>query len=105
MVPGLKWQLIKERIGDLCQIKIEEEDLVNHAKMIAAMQFAQYGMTNMDDATLTDYAKRILADKNYRPRIIEEVGDAKLFDAIKERVTLENKEVSLDEFKELASKM
>lgn len=105
MVPGLKWQLIKERIGDLCQIKIEEQDLINHAKMIAAMQFAQYGMTNMDDATLEDYAKRILADKNYRPRIIEEVGDAKLFDAIKERVTLDNKEVSLDEFKELASKM
>ena len=68
------------------------------------MQFAQYGMTNMDDETLADYAKRILADKNYRPRIVEEVGDIKLFDAIKEKVTVDNKEVSLDEFKEIASK-
>jgi hypothetical protein len=58
----------------------------------------------MDDDTLTDYAKRILADKNYRPRIIEEVGDIKLFDAIKEKVTLDVKEISLEEFKEIASK-
>lgn len=104
MEPGLKWQLIKERLGAICEIKIDEQDLINHAKAIAAMQFAQYGMTNMDDETLADYAKRILADKNYRPRIVEEVGDIKLFDAIKEKVTVDNKEVSLDEFKEIASK-
>ena len=72
--------------------------------MIAANQFAQYGMTNMDDETLTDYAKRILEDKNYRPRIIEEAGDIKLFEAIKAKVTLNEKPVSLDEFKEIAAK-
>ena len=104
MIPSLKWQLIKERIAAVAEIKIEEADVMAHAKSLAANQFAQYGMTNMDDDTLTDYAKRILADKNYRPRIIEEVGDIKLFDAIKEKVTLDVKEISLEEFKEIASK-
>lgn len=104
MIPSLKWQLIKERIATVAEIKIEEADVMAHAKALAANQFAQYGMTNMDDDTLTDYAKRILADKNYRPRIIEEVGDIKLFDAIKEKVTLDVKEISLEEFKEIASK-
>lgn len=104
MIPSLKWQLIKERIAAAAEIKIEEADVMAHAKALAANQFAQYGMTNMDDDTLTDYAKRILADKNYRPRIIEEVGDIKLFDAIKEKVTLDVKEISLEEFKEIASK-
>ena len=104
MIPSLKWQLIKERIAAVAEIKIEEADVMAHAKALAANQFAQYGMTNMDDDTLTDYAKRILADKNYRPRIIEEVGDIKLFDAIKEKVTLDVKEISLEELKEIASK-
>lgn len=104
MIPSLKWQLIKERIAAAAEIKIEEADVMAHAKALAANQFAQYGMTNMDDETLTDYAKRILADKNYRPRIVEEVGDIKLFDAIKEKVTLDEKSVSLEEFKEIASK-
>jgi len=75
-----------------------------HAKNIAANQFAQYGMTGMDDATLTDYAKRILEDKNYRPHIIEEVGDIKLFEAIKAKATINTTSVSLDQFKELANK-
>lgn len=104
MIPSLKWQLIKERIAALTEIKIEEADVMAQAKAIAANQFAQYGMTNMDDETLTDYAKRILADKNYRPRIVEEAGDIKLYAAIKEKVTLDEKQVSFDEFKEIASK-
>lgn len=104
MEPDLKWQLIKESIANLAQIKIEETDLIEFAKNIAKQQFAQYGMTNMDDETLTNYAKNILADKNYRPRLIEQIGDIKLFDAIKNGVTLDVKSVSLDEFKEIASK-
>ena len=104
MEPSLKWQLIKERIAKQLDVKIEEADVLNHAKFIAANQFAQYGMTNIDDETLTDYAKRILADKQYRPRIVEEVGDIKLFTAIKNAADIEEKTVSLDEFKELAAK-
>ncbi|MBQ7287147.1 MAG: hypothetical protein IJW73_05240, partial [Candidatus Gastranaerophilales bacterium] len=48
------------------------------AKMVARQQFAQYGMTKVPDDTLEEYAKRILADKNYRPRLIEEVVEATL---------------------------
>lgn len=104
MLPSLKWQLIKERVAQQFDLKIEEDDVLNHAKNIAANQFAQYGMTNVDDETLTDYAKRILADKNYRPRIVEEVGDIKLFALIKEHASIDEKTVSLDEFKALAAK-
>ena len=104
MIPSLKWQLIKERVAALCEVKIEENDVMNQAKMVAASQFAQYGMTGMDDATISDYAKRLLENKEYRSRIIEEVGDAKLFVAIKEKISLDEKTVSIEEFKELASK-
>ena len=103
MVPDLKWQLIKERIAEIAQVKIEEDDLLGFAKALAGRQFAQYGMTNMDDETLTNYAKNILADKNYRPRLIEQVGDIKLFTAIENAVTLDRETVSLDRFKEIAS--
>lgn len=105
MESDLKWQLIKEAIAEKAQVKIEEADLLEFAKGLARQQFEQYGMTNIDDETLTNYAKNILADKNYRPRLIEQVGDIKLFDAIKNAVTLDVKSVSLDEFKEIASKI
>ena len=104
MVPSIKWQLVKERVVQQAGVKIEKEDLENFAKAIAAQQLAQYGMYNLGDDVLADYAKRILEDKNSRSHIIEQVGDRKLFDAIKNLVTVDVKEVSLDEFKEIAEK-
>lgn len=85
-------------------MKIEKEDLENFAKAIAAQQLAQYGMYNLGDDVLADYAKRILEDKNSRSHIIEQVGDRKLFDAIKNLANVDVKEVTLDEFKEIAQK-
>lgn len=103
MVPGIKWQLIREHIAEANDMKIEEDDLLALAKNIARQQFAQYGMNNMDDDTITRFAKNILADKNYRPRLVEQVGDIKLFRIIQAKVNLDKKEVSLDEFKRLAN--
>ena len=102
MIPSLKWQLIKERIAAVAEIKIEEADVTNHAKAIARQQFAQYGMANVEDDMLTDYAKRILEDKNSRSRIIEEAGDVKLFEAIKQAAKIEAKSVSIEDFKTIA---
>lgn len=104
MIPSIKWQLIKERIAQQAGVKIEEADLNGYAKAIAAQQLAQYGMYNLGDDVLEDYAKRILADKNSRSHIIEQVGDRKLFDAIKNLATIDVKEVSLDDFKAIAEK-
>lgn len=103
--PDLKWQLVKEKIAEIAKVNITDDDLLEMAKTIAQRQLAQYGMTNMDDETITGFAKNILDDKNYRPRIMEQVGDIKLFDAIKAAVTLDEKTVTFDEFKELASKI
>ncbi len=105
MREDLKWQLIRERIAANAGVKIEENDLLEFAKGMAAQQLAQYGMTNMDMETITGFARNILADKEWRPRIIQAVGDGKLFTAIKEAVTVDETPKSLDEFKEMVQKM
>ncbi|MDE7025606.1 MAG: trigger factor, partial [Paramuribaculum sp.] len=105
MESDLKWQLIKERIAEMLGVKIEESDLIAQAKVLAARQFAQYGMTNMDEATIENFAKNILEDKNYRSRLIEQVGDVKFYSALQQAVTLDESTLSLDEFKEVAQKL
>lgn len=104
MESGLRWQLIRDYIGEKAEVKVTEEDLLGYATMMARQQFAQYGMTNVDDETLADYAKRLIADKNYRRDIAERVADFKLFQAVKNMITLERKEVSLEEFGKLAQR-
>lgn len=101
----LKWQLVKEQVAQKLEIKIEEADILNFAKGLAAQQFAQYGMHNVDEETIERYAKSIMEDKNYRNNLIEQVGDVKLFDNLAAAVTLKKEVVSLDQFKEIASKL
>lgn len=101
MESSLKWQLIREEIADKLGVKIEEKDLLDYAKALAFNQFMQYGMTNMDPATIENAAKHILSDRNNRSRIVETVSDQKLFRAVGEAITVKVEEVPLDKFKEI----
>ncbi|MBJ2184613.1 MAG: hypothetical protein JFR38_08935 [Muribaculaceae bacterium] len=101
MVPGLKWQLISDAVCKTLGVKVEEADLLARAVAIARQQFAQYGMYNIDDETVTDAAKRFLANDNFRERIYDEVRNGKMYYAIRQAVTADEKTVSLDEFKAL----
>ncbi len=101
ILSSLRWQLIKEHIAQQTDMKIEEEDLKAFARALAARQLAQYGITNMDDETINGMADRILNDKQYHSRIVEQVGDVKLFTTIKNAVTLENKTVTFEQFQEM----
>ena len=102
MLPSLKWQLIEERIANVLNVELKEDDVLEYAKAVANHQFVQYGITNMDDATITEYAKRLLNDNNTRSRIVEAASEMKLFNTIRTSVTIEEKKVSFDEFKRIA---
>lgn len=101
MLPSLKWQLIREKVSAELNVELKEEDLLDYAKGVAYHQFAQYGITNMDDETIEQSAKRLLNDHETRSRLVERLSDLKLMNAVKGAVTLEDKTVSLDEFREL----
>ena len=101
MRPQLEWDLIAEAIAKQFEIKVEEEDLLNLAKATAQQQFAQYGMANVPEETLEKYAKEILSDEKARRRMIDQALDFKIFNAIRDNVTLDNKDVTIDEFRAL----
>lgn len=101
MLPSIKWELIKGEIARKQDIKVDNDDLLNFAKGVAARQFAQYGMMNMGDDVIADYAKRMLEDQKFARQIHEQASDMKLFNALRALVDVEEKTVTLDEFKNL----
>lgn len=103
MLPGIKWEIISGDVARKLEVKVTEEDLLARAKYIAGQQMQQYGMYNMDEETVTDMAKRILAENSYRRRIAEEMEEAKTFDAMRNAIAVDEKTVSLDEFRKLAN--
>lgn len=101
MRPAAEWQLVKEKIAKNLDVKVGEEDLKNEAKLLAAQQFAQYGMTNVPDELIEKYSKDFLENKEYRQHLVEKAVEDKLFAAIKEAVSLDEKTVSVEEFNDL----
>ena len=101
MVPGLKWQLVKEQVAKQLAVKVDEADLKEAAKVLAAQQFAQYGLTNVPQDALERYANDMMNNEDYRRNLVERTVETKVFDAIKNAVNLDNKEVTTKEFEAL----
>lgn len=99
--PELEWELEKEAIASQLDIKVDEEDLRNTARMMAQSQFAQYGMSNVPAETLDRYAGDILKDERSRTQVYNQTADMKLFNGIHASVTLDEKEVDVEEFNDL----
>lgn len=100
----LKWQLIKEKVARNYDVKVEVEDKLRLARFYAAQQFAQYGMTNLPDEVIDKYAHEFLEKPEYSEDIQNRAFEDKVFATIKANVTLDEKEVSVDEFNKLFEK-
>lgn len=100
-IKELKWSLIKNRLTEASNIKIEDADIKSAAKATARAQFAQYGMTNVPDEYLEKYAADMLKDRKQSEMMVERAIDQKLTAALKETVKLNVKTISLDDFNKL----
>lgn len=96
-----RWQLVKGYLAEKYSVKVEKEDLLASAKSLAAYQFAMYGMNNVPDAQLESFAKNILAQENESRRVYEQVEDQKTIAAVRSQITLKNKKISVEKFREL----
>jgi trigger factor len=97
----LKWQLIKDKIVKDNELKITEEDVRSLAKEMAAMQFKQYGLSNVGDEHLENYANHMLKSEEERRKLVAKKQEDVIIAAIKDKVTLDMKEVSHEEFNKM----
>ena len=100
-IEELTWHLIKEQLVEANGIKVEQDDLLAIAKENTRMQFAQYGMMNLPEDMVENYAKDMLKKKENVEGLVNRAVDSKLIVALKGKVALNNKEVSFDEFNEM----
>lgn len=102
MIPGIKWEIVSGKVADLLHVEVTDEILNARATAIARQQLQQYGMYNMDDETVADMGRRLLADRKIAQQIHNQCEEIAMYDAIRAAVTVDQKEVSFDDFKKLA---
>ena len=94
----LTWQLIKEQLTEQFEIKLEQADVLEAAKVVTKMQFAQYGMMEVPEEVLNNYAQEMLKKKDQTEGLVTRAIEQKVAAAAKAAVKLNEKTVTLDEF-------
>jgi len=100
-IKELLWHLAKEQLADQTGIKVEQEDVLETAKRQTRMQFAQYGMGNVPDEIITNYANEQLKKKEQVEGLVARCVEEKLGVALKDIVKLTKKSVTLEQFNKL----
>lgn len=97
----LVWDLTKDEIVKKFNIEVSEEDILNEARVAVYRQLSQYGPASLTEGILDHYAKEVMKEPKNRDSFERNALNKKIYDTVKENVTLDNKELSLDEFKKL----
>ena len=100
-IKELTWNLAKEQLVAAHDVKIEDADVKAAAIEASRAQFAQYGMSNIPDEYLENYANDLLKKRENVESFVDRAVDDKLREALKKAVKLNEKEVTLDEFNEM----
>ena len=100
-IQELGWHLIKEQLVAAQEIKVEDDDLKNVAKEAARAQFAQYGMSNVPDEYLENYAQEMLKKRANVDGLVDRAVDLKLTAALKNVVKLNEKDITMEDFQKM----
>lgn len=100
----LRWQLIKNRIAKENEVKITDDEILAEAMAFTRSQFSQYGLYYATDEQITSFAREMLRKEDESRRIAEKVLDTRVLDIVIDKLKVEEKTVSIEEFNKLFEK-
>jgi len=104
MFNQLRWQLVKDHLAQELGIKVEKEDIDTAAFIFAQQQLSQYGIYNAPEDLIRQQAERFMQDDRAREMIQEHAIDNKFFAAVREAVKVNEKSISVEDFRKLFEK-
>lgn len=98
-IPGIKWEIIENKVAEKLGVKVTEDDVKAAARSYGMQQLQQYGMAHMADQMLDYFTDNMLKDEKQRRQLVRMAFNGNLFHAIHNIVKLDEKTISLDEFR------
>jgi trigger factor len=95
-----RWQLIEGAIVKDTKIDVSYEEIKNKAKELISENFTQYGQL-VDDAQLETYAANVLKKQEEARRLQDEIFLDKVANYALENISVEEKEITIEEFTKL----
>ena len=100
---SLKWNLIQNRVAKEEEIKVEHEEVRTEAKNMIIQQFggpqAAASIADKMDSIVDNYLQG--ENGKYYQSIYDNLLSQKVLEAIKEKISIQEKKVSVDEFSKI----
>lgn len=99
---NLKWTIIENRIVTANDLEVKYDEVLSLAKERIYAQIKMYNMSEEPtDEQLNQYALQLLQDREQANRLFEEAKALKVFDYLKENVSLKSQDIPYVEFEKL----
>lgn len=98
-----RWQMIRQYFVKEQKLDVNREDLLAQAKSIAPYQFAMYGLPNVPEEQLNQYAESLLSNEKEGRRIFDKVEEDKVIGYVRSVVKLDKKSVSVEKLREMTN--
>lgn len=95
---GIKYQLIESKIAKDNDIKVEVEDIKSVAKDKIKMQMMQFGQMDLPEEQMEGIIQNVLSNQEQVKQFSEEVMVQKLLELYKEKLNVNEEEITYKEF-------
>jgi trigger factor len=99
---GIRYQLIESKIKEDHDISVTQEDLKETAKEALKAQMAQYGQGNLPEDQVEQLSQTLLQQEEQKKQMEDQALSKKLLDFFKEKLPINEKEVTYKEFIDIA---
>ena len=102
----LKWSMIRNKIADIAKIEVKNDEIKAKAIESLAEQFGGPAILEQLGDKMDEFADSYLKANNGEnySTVYNQVASAKVYQYVIDNVSINDKKVSLDEFRKLASK-
>lgn len=102
---SLRWSLVQKKIIGENNIEITPDEIANRVRVNMIQQLRQYGMKDIGQEWVEQFVQKQLADKKVVSETKEQLREDKVLDAIKTKIKVNTKEVTLEDFNAIVEKL
>lgn len=105
--PGLldtfRWQLIESHLVTTNKVEVSREEVKDFLGSFMRAQMRQYGQENVEQSLIDGFVNNILSNQDEMKKVYDDLFDKKLLALYKEKLKLNEVEISFDDFVKLVT--
>lgn len=98
-----RWQLIENHLISGNNLEVTPDEVTDHLSSFMRAQLRQYGQENVEQSVIDGFVKDIMKNQDEMKKVYDNLFDQKLMDLYKQKLKLNEVEISFDDFVKLVT--